>query len=51
LKQWLAEAREHAPKNAFFVLMGTHLDLEYAREIDKIDAEKFMEANGISLFF
>ena len=28
LRTWLDEAREHSPKNAIFVLMGTHLDLE-----------------------
>jgi Ras-related protein Rab-13 len=43
LKHWTKEVKEHAHEQVCIFLVGTKLDLEARREVNRKDAERFMK--------
>lgn len=48
---WVQEARDNAPENAFFVLIGAQKDLEAHRQVQPAEGENAMNEFGFQLFF
>lgn len=51
IEEWLGEARENAPENAVFVLIGTQKDQEQRREVGSEEGREMLEKHQMLLFF
>ena len=51
LSTWLHDIRAHATADVVVYLLGSKLDLENQREVDKETAKAFCDENGIEKYF